>query len=308
MKRIEAWLFSTGSPERVAALRIGLCSVLALRLSRSAYIALAGQPHALYRPRSFMHLFGSMPPRPAVIVVQAIGVTAAVLAALGWRARFTLPVALLSGLFLNGMATSIGKIVHNDVLLLLCLFPLIAAPTSDVWSLDARAGRTRARPAWAYGWPVNTALVLVAGAYFFAGWQKLVNSGIAWVTSGNLRWVLYISSDGRGAPNNYGLFVADRPWLAHLVAASSLLLELTFIVILFSKRSRPFYVLGAIAFHLGIWLTIGLDYWAQAATVAIVLIDWPAVASRFSLPRPRSEYGTLVVEGRRTEVSAPGTR
>jgi hypothetical protein len=308
MRRLERWLFSPGAPERVAVLRIGLCSVLALRLSRSAYVALAGQPRALYQPRSFMHLFGQMPSRPTVIVVQAIGVTAAVLAALGWRARFTLPVAWVAGVFLNGMATSVGKIVHNDVVLLLCLFPLIAAPTSDAWSLDARAGRARARPKWAYGWPINTALVVVAGAYFFAGFAKLVNSGVAWVTSGNLRWVLYIASDSRAHPNPAALFVADRPWLAHLIAASSLLLELTFLVILFSKRARPFYVVGAIGFHIGIWLTIGLDYWAQAATVAIVLIDWPAVLSRWHVPRERHEYGTLVVEQSPARVTAPGTR
>jgi hypothetical protein len=280
IRRLEGWLLTAGTPERLAAIRIGLCTVLALRLTRTVYLSIAGQPPALYRPLSFMHAFGSMPSWRAVVPVQIVGGVAAVLAALGWRARFTLPVAWASGTFLGGMTTSLGKVVHNDVLLLLCMVPLLVAPVSDAWSLDARAGRTERGSSLRYGWAVQTALIVVAGSYFFSGFAKLVNSGVAWAAGSNMRWILYISSDSRPTPDHWSLFIADRPWLAHLVAALILLLELGFPVILFWKRARPVFVIGAIAFHLGTWLTLGLDYWAQAATVVVVLIDWPAVVDR----------------------------
>ena len=280
ISRIERWIFCAGSPERLAAIRIGLCSVLALRLTRTAYLSIAGQPHSLYRPLSFMKLFHSMPSWHVVLPIQVIGGLAAVLAALGWRARFTLPAAWATGVFLGGMTTSLGKVVHNDVLLLLCMVPLLAAPVSDSWSLDARAGRTRGGDPLRYGWPVQTALIVVAGGYFFSGFAKLVNSGPAWVTGSNMRWILYISSDGRPTPNHWALFIADRAWLAHIVAAFILLLELSFPVILFWKRARPAFVVGAMFFHLGTWLTLGLDYWPMAATAAIVLLDWPSLIER----------------------------
>src|SRR5207302_6007185 len=38
MRRIERWIFSGGSAERLAAVRIGLCTVLALRLTRTVYV------------------------------------------------------------------------------------------------------------------------------------------------------------------------------------------------------------------------------------------------------------------------------
>jgi len=280
MRRIERWIFSPGSPERLAAIRIGLCSVLALRLTRTVYLSIAGQPKALYRPLSFMHLLHSMPSSDVVLPIQIVGGVAAVLAAVGWRSRITLPVAWACGMFLGGMTTSLGKVVHNDVLLLLCMVPLLAAPVSDAWSLDARAGRAKRGEAIRYGWPVQTALIVVAGSYFFSGLAKLVNSGAAWATGSNMRWVLYISSDSRPTPDHWSLFIADRAWLAHVVAAMILFLELGFPIVLIWKRARPWFVAGAILFHLGTWLTLGLDYWAQAATVTIVLIDWPALGAR----------------------------
>jgi hypothetical protein len=280
IRRAERWLFAAGSAERLAALRIGLCSVLAVRLLVARHADLAGQPAALFRPRSFMGFLQAMPPRGVALAIQVAAIALAALAAVGWRARVTLPAAWVLAVLLGGMANSMGKIVHNDVLLLLALVPLLPAPTSDAWSLDARRRRDPAAPSGRYGWPVRTAMVVVAGAYFFVGLAKVVHSGPAWVTSDNLRFVLYASSDAQGEPNLLALFIADRPALAHLVAAATLLLELSFPLVLLRPRLAPMFVAGAVALHLGIYLTMGLDYSAQAATVVVVLTDWPAVVVR----------------------------
>ena len=283
MRRLERWLFAPGSAERLATLRIGLCAILAVRLNRGIYSALSSQPAALFRPRSFMSLLSSQPPRGVVIAAQVIGIAAAIAAVVGLRARVTLPVAWLAGLFLNGMVTSNGKVMHNDVMLLLAMVPLLVVPVSDAWSIDVRgrgAGPAGARVSLRYGWPVRTAMVVVAGGYFFSGFAKLHNSGISWVTSGNLRWVLYASSDSQSSANHLALFVADRAWLSHLFAAGALLLEISFPVVLFRRGLAPYFALGAVALHTGIWLTMGLDYWAWVGTALVVLIDWPAVLDR----------------------------
>jgi hypothetical protein len=296
VRRVEAWLYAPGSARRLAAVRIGLSSLLAIRLSRGIYPKLAGQPPALFRPLSFMHLFSSMPSRHVVLLTQLLGMVAAGLAVVGLRARITLPLAWGCALFLNGMATSVGKVVHNDVLLLLCLVPLLPARTSDRWSLDSLLSPHRRDPhhgrprefAVAYGWPLRTALVVAAGGYFFTGLAKLVFSGPAWVLSGNLRWVLYAASDGRGMPNLLGVFIADRPWLAHLVALSTLVVELGFPVVLWRPRAAWFFVPGAVALHTAIWATLGLDYSAWAATVLILFVDWPGVLERRVQTRSRT--------------------
>jgi Vitamin K-dependent gamma-carboxylase len=282
VQRAEAFLFPAASPERLAALRIGLCAILAGRLATGPYAGLADQPRELYRPLSFMELMPGMPPKPAVVALQAVAVAAAVLAALGLRTRVALPLAWVCAVFLNGMLTSTGKVVHNDLVLLLCLVPLLAAPCADAWSLDARrAGRAPAGPSRLYGWPLRTAAIVVAGAYFFAGLAKLVNSGPAWVTSDNLRWALYASGD-----SDLAVFIADRPWLAHAFAAGTLLLELGFPLVLLRPRAAWLFVPGVVLLHLGIWIAMGLDYSAQAATAVVVFANWPVVvtAARSRLP------------------------
>jgi hypothetical protein len=294
-RRAEAWLFAPGDPRRLAALRIGLGAVLAARLATGPYQELARQPAALFRPISFLRLLDAMPPPPVVAVLQVVAVAAAVLATLGVAARVTLPLAWVAGLPLIAMTSSIGKVVHNDVLLLLVLVPLLPAPTGDAWSLAALRRRGSGPPGGGvsarYGWPVRTAMVVVAGAYFFTGLAKLLHAGPAWVTSGNLRWVLYAASDAQATPNQVALFVADRPWLAHLVALATVVVELSFPLVLVRPRAAWVLVPCVLGLHAGIWVAMGLNYWPMAATVVLVLVDWAALADRlrpYNLLKPGS--------------------
>ena len=209
---------------------------------------------------------------------------AAVLATVGLLTRVTLPLAWPAALPLVAMTSSLGKVVHNDVLLLLCLVPLLPSPAGAAWSLDARL-RPVARPGAAFGWPVRTAMVVVAGAYFFSGLAKLLHAGPAWVASGNVRWVLYASSDSQPEPNPFALFVADRPLLAQLVAAATVAVELGFPLVLWRPRLAWLFVPAVVAMHAGIGLAMHLDYSAMAATVVVVMVDWAALADRL-LPSP----------------------
>jgi hypothetical protein len=287
LARVEGWLFADGDPRRLAAVRIGLCGLLAVRLASGPYAELATQPPALFRPISFLRLLDRMPSPEAVAALQALALAAAVLATVGLLTRVTLPLAWLAALPLVAMTSSLGKVVHNDVLLLLCLVPLLPSPAGAAWSLDARQRPVAARGAL-FGWPVRTAMVVVAGAYFFSGLAKLLHAGPAWVASGNLRWVLYAASDTQPQPNPFALFVADRPLLAHLVAAATLAVELGFPLVLWRPRLAWLFVPAVLAMHAGIGLAMHLDYRVMAATVLVVLVDWPALADRL-VPVPAEE-------------------
>jgi hypothetical protein len=313
MRRLEAWLFAPGDPRRLAAVRIGLCALLAARVAAGPYLELAAQPPALFRPISFLRLLDRMPPPGVVVVLQVLAVAAAVLAAVGLWTRVVLPLAWAAALPLVAMTSSLGKVVHNDVLLLLCLVPLLPAPAGAAWSLDARPGPPggqkappRTPPGSGFGWPVRTAMVVVAGAYFFSGLAKLLHAGPAWVTGGNLRWVLYASSDQQPAPNPFALFVADRPALAHLLAAATLVVELGFPLVLWRPRLAWLFLPAVLALHAGIGLALHLDYSAMAATAVIVLVDWPALAARLRpaaapAPAPRGSPPSQPAGERRRE-------
>jgi hypothetical protein len=300
MGKAERWLFAPGDPRRLAAVRVGLCALLAARLASGPYPELATQPEALFRPISFLRLLERMPSPEVVAVLQSFALGAAVLATVGLLTRYTLPLAWLAALPLVAMTSSLGKVVHNDVLLLLCLVPLLPSPAGAVWSLDARQRPVAARGP-AFGWPVRTAMVVVAGAYFFSGLGKLLHAGPAWVLSDNVRWVLYASSDAQPTPNPFALFVADRPLLAHLVAVATLAVELGFPLVLWRPRLAWLFVPAVVAMHAGIGLAMHLDYSAMAATVVVVLVDWAALADRLRRPRPASpgRSGPVPAEERR---------
>jgi hypothetical protein len=271
LRRLDAWLFGEEAGRRLWVCTTGLAAVMAVRIALGPYRQLADQPAALFRPVPFLRLLPAMPPLWVIVSLQAVGVVAAVLATAGWRRSGTFALAWTCLLVLAGLRGSLGKILHNDVLLLLAAVPFLAAPAVARWD------RTRSAR---YGWPVRTALVVVAGGYFFAGLAKLRFSGLAWVTGDNMRFILYDGARGGRAPSpSIALFVADRAWLAHVVAGALLALELTFPAVLVWPRARPTFAAGAAAVHVGTWLTLGLDYWAWIATVVIVLVDWDALAA-----------------------------
>jgi hypothetical protein len=276
VRAIDRWLFAPNTTERLRRVRTMLALLVAARLALSPFRALADVPDALFVPVSGLVPIRSVPPVGVIVAVQVVGVGAALLAATGRRPRMTLAVAWLALLALAGLRSSLGKILHNDVLLLLAVLPFLAAPDTD----DEEE---------VSGWPVRTAMVLVALTYWYIGAQKLVHSGVAWVTSDNMRWILYsAAADGRALSREPALFIADRPWLATTSAAFLLGLELAFPVALFWRRARPALVAAAVLLHAGTWVLLGLDYWLWIAVVVVLFLVGeplrPAVAP--TGPRP----------------------
>lgn len=289
---VRSFVFAAEDARRLAAIRIALFALLAIRLATNGdYGQVADQPAALFDPVSLFHLLPSMPSSELTTVVQALAVVAALCAAAGAYPRASFPAAFALALFLGLMLNATGKIVHNDVLLMLCLIPLLAAPSaaSRVWSLGSRRQPAFVDPA--YGWPIRLAMVIVGLAYLLAGLQKLRFSGLDWVTGDNLRYVLLSASDTQAAPNQLGLFIAEHDPLFHLFAAGALIVELGFILCLPFAKLRWLFIPAAVGLHAGIYLTMDLNYLPQAITAAVVFVNWAwiadAVRSRSQLSPPR---------------------
>ncbi|MBW3668480.1 MAG: hypothetical protein KY443_04625 [Actinobacteria bacterium] len=245
----------------------GLVAVVALRVALGPYRALAGQPEELFRPVWFLRPLDGMPPVGVFLAVQVVGTAAALYAAVGRRGpgRWgAFVVGWLAFLVLAGLRSSLGKILHNDVLLLLAAVPFVVTPDGD--------GETRSRQA------VHAAMAVVAAAYFFAGLAKVRHSGLAWVTGDNMRYILtWGAVDGRAHFDGWALWVADRAWLSTLSAAGILGLELGAPVAIGVRALRPVFVGAAVGLHVATWFLLGLDYWAWIATVVVVLVDWSRV-------------------------------
>jgi hypothetical protein len=244
-------------PEGVATtVRRGLACVMLLRLALGPYWRYGDQPGALFRPPPILRWLHAMPATEVLVAVQVVGAIAAAVALARRNDRVAFPLAWLSLLALAGLKGSLGKVLHNDVLVLLAAVPFLPRP-------HLRAG-----------WPVRTAALVIVGGYATAGMMKLAHTGPEWVTGDNMRWVMFAAAAGSSAPTTaVARAIAENAWFAHVVAAGILGLELSAPLALW-RPARPLFVGATALLHLGTWLTLGLDYWGWALTVAVVFVPW----------------------------------
>jgi hypothetical protein len=282
---VDGWLFAPGPGVRLWVVRTGFALLFGVRLAIGNHHELGGQPVALFRPQLLWRWLEAMPSSDVIAAVQVLGVLASVAAVVSRRSRLPLLVAWGALVFVDGLLAARGKIMHNDLLALLAVVPILMAPSI--------AGPSDRKPDARFGWPVRAALVVVAFAYFFSGLAKLISSGPGWVFSDNLQNILYAATLTDRPPTDVvAAFVAERALLAQLVAAGTLVVEIGFITVLWLPRLRPWFAAAAVGLHTGVWLTLGLDYWSWVVTVVLVLVDWSRVADRLTARSPPASAPT----------------
>ncbi len=294
MSRVRTWVhradrwFIAPEPERRLAIVLTLFSVaLAIRIALSPFASMAEIPAIQFDPPIFLLWLSSPPPVWAIVVLQAIGVAAGLCFAARQRPHAAFVVAWLALLLLAGLRASRGKIMHPDTMILLACVPLLFAPR------DTR--RSGSRVGARYGLPLRTSMAVVAIIYFLTGYQKLATSGIAWVTSDNLRWVMYRATNiYSGHAPGVARWVADRAWLCTLIALSTILFECGAPLTLAFRRLRPLLPIAATGFHTMIWFFYGLDYSMWIASTWILFIEWDTVVDRLRRRVVRSRITAFV--------------
>ena len=261
---------------RLLVVYVGLSALIGVRIAAGSYRQLADTPAALVDPVPMLGFLDTMPSAEVFVAIQVVGTLAAAVAVaaalLRRRPQLAFAVAWVCYLVLAGLRGSRGKVLHNDLLLLWVSAPFLLAPTIR----DVRDRIPRRR----WGWPIRVAIVITALIYFFAGYHKLRRSGLEWAYSDNMRYVT-LWGPSIGSPGWPGLarWVGDNVWVARASGVFILGLELTFPVVVFVRWTRVLYAAAALFLHATTWLLLGLDYWAWAIAVPLVLVDWPDVVA-----------------------------
>ncbi|WP_369374604.1 HTTM domain-containing protein [Promicromonospora sp. Populi] len=203
----------------------------------------------------------------------------AALVALGWRARWTVPLLLLgwSGLTaINPVIADQGENISRILLIYLCF-----ADTSARWSLDARrrgsgpgAAPSSARAHAPTQAPprsertqvlnlVHNAAVLAVGAqiclaYVLAGLFKL--QGAEWRDGSAVYYPLMLPQFRPWPP--LADLVAGTGWLVVAVTWGTLALQLTFPLLLLQRHLRTAAVAGALLMHAAIAVLMGLPFFS----------------------------------------------
>jgi predicted DCC family thiol-disulfide oxidoreductase YuxK len=223
-----------------------------------------------------------------LIVLQSSWRLALALSCVGLWTRFSTAVSFLFGVYLLGLPNNFGRIHHLDHLLLWAFLVMAFSRCGDAWSVDALIRKARAKsvseekdpePSGEYTWPVHLIWVISAVVYFEAGTSKLRHSGLKWVTSETMQNFLlhayYHVSDSEPL-TSLGLLVARSHWRSSAVAAGSLLLELGFVIALFSRRARWLLVPGVVAMQTGIAVLMGPNFYQMIMCQAL-WVPWDRV-------------------------------
>ncbi len=212
----------------------------------------------------------------AVVLLQV----ACIAGALGIYTRSCALAAGVLAFYVLGVPQFFGKVNHYHHMLWFA-FLLAASRSGDVHSIDAAlAARRRAdrgildppAPAVAYALPLRAAWLLIGVMYFFPGFWKLWSCGIDWAFSDNMQYQLYWSWESLGG---WLPFVRiDRwPFLCWAGGAGTILFEMSFVALIFSRRLRPFAVAAGLMFHTSVYLLFHISFWTLACCY-VVFIDW----------------------------------
>lgn len=243
---------------------------------------------------------------PATIaVLQAVWKLSLFLCCIGLFTRASLTAVAVLGTYLLGLPHNFGQIYHFDALLVLAFWILAFSRAGDAWSADAlilafRSPDAQPRgPSGEYTWPIQLILTALSLVFFAAGIAKLWTSGAAWIFSDQiailLRRVQYHISDADPVVG-WGNYLAGFPVLTRLLAATTIVTETLYPLALFSRRLRPFLVVGGICLIVGIRLLMGPTF-EQFLTINVFWVPWDRVGEALRARRPARTSMTVFYDG-----------
>ncbi len=211
--------------------------------------------------------------------IYGIAAAAAIAFTLGAWTRLSAIVLWISLFLLIGAGLVLSG-HHNWSVPLIATSGLMFAPLADAWSLDAIRRRDPVhRAPELYGLMLWWVGFVFGVAYLAAAISKLWESGIAWVTTGAIRFH-FVQDIGQAAVP-WGLWIAGRTWLSILLSALAMLVEATFILVIFTRRDRWRAVAGiaGVSLHLGFYLFQGM-LWLPWFVLYTAFLPWEAIAAR----------------------------
>ncbi len=219
-------------------------------------------PITLFRHLHLPVLSGSLLDILTLIWKMALG-----LSAIGLCTRSSTVIAFILSPYLFGLPQNFGKTHYSTAIIVLIMAVLAASRCGGGWSLDhvirnawCRRHGSAEPPRWSgeYTWPIRLIWVLMVIIFFAAGIAKILLSGIAWVVSDNMMWVLIRHHYTHDPPTSWGLYLAQYRWLSQWLALATIVIETGAPLALVSRRLRLLFVPGWLVMQLGIWLLLGV--------------------------------------------------
>jgi hypothetical protein len=286
--------------EPVEPLNLGLCRVLFfgafllfyLTEDFSAWAEVSDSFWMPIAPFEILHL--PVLSSALLNVLQITWKMSLALSCLGLFTRASTVSSFILGLYLLGLPHNFGKVHHFDGLVVIVLGIMALSRCGDACSIDQLIRKMwqgnnlsvqQPQLSGEYRWPVRAVWLMFALIFFAAGVAKLRNSGLVWIMSDNLKIMLiqhhYYRSDPYTPLVSWGLEIAQHNWLSRLLAAATVVLEVSYPLALFSSRARWVIVPSVFLMQAGIRILMGPPF-TQFLICNLFWVPWDRISHRFT--------------------------
>ena len=259
-------------------------------------------------PQPLVRIMAAVFPRDLVFspggftVIHRVSILAGLAALVGFATRPALFLLTFGLWFFVSHSYSYADVHHTQVPFAFFLLALTFSPAGDSLSIDSLLRRRRAQSAGkslpvaprsdTAMWPLKLAHVILSMTYFSTGITKLLSGGLAWMNGYTLQNYVFTDGINRGIP--VGIWLAHQHTLCVLLAIGTIAFETFYFVSLFVPRAARLFFVGAILFHIGLYVVSGHPFFEHIMMNAILLLfldpEWfPALVNRLTSRRVQAE-------------------
>ena len=214
----------------------------------------------------------------ALTIIYWTTVAAGITTLIGFLTRSSALVFALGNWILVAHKYSYGEDHHPEAILCIFLMLLALSPSGRRLSVDALIdgyrnpdGQRSSEKISTALWPLKLTQLLLCFAYVSTGLAKLVYGGLAWMNGYTLQQIIFTSAVSRDIP--LGIWLAQQHTLCMLLSIGVILFEVFFFVGFLIPRTLPYFVVGGVLLHLGIYFAEGSPFF-QYIVLYAVFIDF----------------------------------
>lgn len=240
-------------PSDIGAIRMLVSAVLLTSVLWEDVASTAALPRGMIGPMGVMQLLHLIPNFDAFLAsewaLRLLDLAAAVLlmmALVGWKARFAVPLAAAAYLVVGGVMRQYAWFYHTGLLPLYLLIVLSFLPSGAGLSMDRWLKKRRGdavppdEPSRSFGWMRYALWATLAIPYVAAGLSKLRNGGLTWWEASNFKFILYHSTlRPMEFDFDISLLLTSAPdAVFEILAISAVAGEILYGLVLFSRLGR----------------------------------------------------------------------
>lgn len=286
----------------LAAARVIICLYGAWKVATYPFADLAGWPAFIFQSHRIARFMTGGIQTGWIVSEQIIIVACLLLVAVGWRRAWAIPVGvcLLAHLSMLNYAV-INEKTFLPIVYFLIFYGLFRQTDSFTWdryressqrgAAELQASLQNPRPA--AGVELNSLkwfLVTLGLIYFFTGWCKIrigqLDQFAIWAAPENMRLILEHNAlyHIHHVPPLME-WLRTHHWALWPMGLGTLVLELGFLIAILTGRRITLFMFALAAMHLGILLTMGLNYLSDMAILYLAFVSWDSLAARLSRGR-----------------------